>query len=121
MHLTHLTSPETLLKWSRACRAEVLQYISATPCTKSMQCIQVLSTIVQRIAHDNPQLQMAMDDQIATYINDAGLPQAGVSGCNCHSLSCAALRCGLWQDFCQLSVLHPKHWCANVQVHVSAS
>lgn len=33
---------------------------------------QVLSTIVQRTAHDNPQLQMAMDDQIATYINDAG-------------------------------------------------
>ena len=90
-----------------------------------MQCIQVLSTIVQRTAHDNPQLQMAMDDQIATYINDAGLPQTGslawlllpFSGMRRAVLRVIA---GL------LPALNPK--CAasealvsNVQVHVSAS
>ena len=35
-------------------------------------CMQVLSSIVRRSLQDNPQLQMAMDEQIATYINDAG-------------------------------------------------
>ena len=34
--------------------------------------MQVLSSIVRRSLQDNPQLQMAMDEQIATYINDAG-------------------------------------------------
>ncbi len=35
-------------------------------------CMQVLSSIVRRALKDNLQMQMAMDDQIATYINDAG-------------------------------------------------
>ena len=35
--------------------------------------MQVLSSIVRKAVHMNPQLQMAMDEQIATYINDAGM------------------------------------------------
>ena len=35
--------------------------------------MQVLSSIVRRTVQDNPQMQMAMDEQIATYINDAGV------------------------------------------------
>ena len=34
--------------------------------------MQVLSSIVRRNVQDNPQMQMAMDEQIGTYINDAG-------------------------------------------------
>ncbi len=64
---------------------------------------------------------MAMDEQIAIYINDAGLPQALACGCTYYFLGCAVLCCMMRHDFDKLTVLNPEHCLANAQVPASAS
>lgn len=46
----------------------------ALPGTHACDCMQVLSSIVRRAIQADPQMRVAMDEQILTYINDAGLP-----------------------------------------------
>ena len=40
--------------------------------TGGLRAAQVLSGIVRRAVQDDAQMRVAMDEQIATYINDAG-------------------------------------------------